>query len=193
MIDEPKIENNENNLNNKDKNVEKSGNRFSNNLPAYILLAMVAVCLIGTVIFLSLGMMFLDGIPSDQNAAIPFPLETIIHGTTFYLPEGYSLVSNTSSSSQYPSYTYSNGSAENITITFFPSTSNAEVLSIMESSSHFTKIKSYEDIGGFIGISAETLDGTKVFVFKKNGETFSIEVTKGLSFYLYVAKIIIIK
>lgn len=65
MDDESKIENNENNsnVNTENKSVEKSGNWFSKqSTPVKAILGIVAVCCIGIILLLVIGMLTPGGI-----------------------------------------------------------------------------------------------------------------------------------
>lgn len=198
MDDESNIETNENNLNvnSENKSVEKTGNWFSNqSTPVKAILGIVTVCCIGIIVLLGIEMLNPGGInwEFNTNTNDKFPNEVNVSGVTFYIPEGYTLITTFNVSDDLKYFTYSNGTGF-IEIAVLPF-SKTEKLSSMKSSAVYTNIDEYASYGGYSGYSADRYDyfasrTNKVFVFEKGGKTFSIETDEEINFDEDIPKII---
>lgn len=197
MDDESKIETNEynSNMNTENKNVEKSGNWVSKqSTPVKAILGIAAVCCIGLIVLLAIGIMTPGGInwEFNTNTSDKFTNEVSIAGVTFYLPDGFKLI-KTNSYSTYETFSYSDGT-NGISMSVYPSASKAEVLSVLKSSTKFTNINEDASYGGYSGYTADfDINSSlpeKVFIFEKSGKIFLIEMNEELNFDEYVPKII---
>ena len=171
---------------------EGTGKGLSNQSTAVkIILGIVAICCIGIIVLVVIGMLVPGGISYEfgTNTA-KFPYETTIGGVTFHLPEGYTLV-QTYMNDGDKAFSYQKGSSE-IAITNYPSSTMPEILSNLRSNSNFKNI-GQASFSGISGYTAEYSSGSvnkKIFLFEKSGETFLIEMTNDIDFREYMPKIL---
>lgn len=116
----------------------------------------------------------------------------VTHGNeTFYIPENYKLHEKERYSG-HKYYAYTNGN-DYICIEFLPGFTLNELLSHHKKDSQYSNIKekiTYNGCTGYTAVYTTTDYVTNVFIFKKNGKTFVIQIDKKLNFKECITKII---
>jgi len=179
------------NVNANNQNVNAQSGNWLSRQPTVVkvILALVAICCIGVIILLALGMIIPGGF-NWQFDAVSFPQETTIGNSKFYLPSGFSKVESDTSSPTMKSYSYSNG-VNYITISVY-TLSYDQLVNNLKSSPRTSNFGT----ATFNGVTGTTLDyygsngAERAFVFEKNGYGYLIEMDSGLNFNEYMPKIL---
>jgi len=164
----------------------------------------------GLILIIVLATVMISGCIGDNTDK--FTNAVTFEGMTFYLPEGFESIDNSSDSSVvYQIYSddvghnhshdegpddhsHDEGPDNVIGLFYYPLVSKSKVLSNIKLDSDYSSINESASYGGHFGYSAELTSSNgekiKLFVFEKDGKTLAISLSSGFNLNEHIPKII---